>query len=141
MLYMAASNLDAAAPTITQTENPETSITGKILSPISIDAYELCKHGDQTSLHVKVSITNYAVDEDLSMDTNPLYYSLDTQPAIVFNAQTTANLNRTVRTLRPGESISFWLFFKTTDTLPPQFSFRVFSPYGISNSYIAYKSL
>lgn len=118
----------------------ESPIMGNLLPPLSIDDYTWHEYGNENVLSVTVSMTNYAVDEDLDIDTNPISYTLSTSPAINgFHTVVTSNWYSRTHSLKPGESISFGLSFATTDPLPPRFDFRIISPYGISNPHAATK--
>lgn len=125
------------APAPTHRESP---IMGNLLPPLSIDDYTWHEYGNEKVLSVTVSMTNYAVDEDLDIDTNPISYTLSTSPAINgFHTVVTSNWYSRIHRLKPGESISFGLSFATTEPLPPRFDFRIISPYGISNPHAATK--
>lgn len=118
----------------------ESPIMGNLLPPLSIDDYTWHEYGNENVLSVTVSMTNYAVDEDLDIDTNPIGYTLSTSPAINgFHTVVTSNWYSRTHSLKPGESISFGLSFATTEPLPPRFDFRIISPYGISNPHAATK--
>lgn len=118
----------------------ESPIMGNLLPPLSIDDYTWHEYGNEKVLSVMVSMTNYAVDEDLDIDTNPIGYTLSTSPVINgFHTVVTSNWYSRTHRLKPGESISFGLSFATTEPLPPRFDFRIISPYGISNPHAATK--
>lgn len=69
-------------PTSPAPAHRESPIMGNLLPPLSIDDYTWHEYGNKNVLSVTVSMTNYAVDEDLDIDTNPISYTLSTSPAI-----------------------------------------------------------